>query len=153
MKPAVLIATSGGAGFIPFAPGTFGALVGFLISIGLLSLQLRFFEWNLLHALLIISSYIAGVWATVQLEKEWGHDPSRIVIDETIGFWVSILFIPMEIQYLLVAFVLFRIFDIFKPLGIRKIDKLKSSHSVMLDDVAAGILTNICIQIYLYWYG
>jgi len=153
MKLAGWIATSGGVGLIPFAPGTFGALVGFLISYGLLFFQIGNTEWNIIHTGLIVLSYFAGVWTVGELESEWGHDPSRVVIDETCGFWVSIMLVPIEIKYLIGAFILFRIFDIFKPLGIRKIDRLKSAHSVMLDDVAAGILTNICLQIYIYMYG
>jgi phosphatidylglycerophosphatase A len=144
-----IIATFFGLGYAPIAPGTIGALGGLLISILLMKSDMQNSAFQLVHIFLILISYFAGVYACKKLVSEWGHDPSRVVIDETMGFWISILFMPLEIYVLVSGFVLFRFFDILKPLGIKKIDQLKSNHSVMLDDVLAGIYANITLQIIL----
>jgi phosphatidylglycerophosphatase A len=93
-----------------------------------------------------VLSFFAGTFACKKLSGEWGHDPSKVVIDETLGFWISILFLPLNVQTLIGGFILFRFFDIVKPLGIRKIDNLNSPYAVMLDDVLAGIYANLVLQ-------
>ena len=151
---AKLVATSGGAGYIPLAPGTFGALVGLLVS---LMLHYVFtIEGSLLHFIhlgLSIIFYFAGVWACIKLKPDWGDDPSRVVMDETVGFWVSIILIPARWEYYVAAFILFRFFDIVKPLGIKKIDQKHTTHAVMLDDVVAGIYTNLFLQLIILIYA
>lgn len=84
------------------------------------------------------------------LEEEWGEDPSKVVIDETVGLWISMLFIPINTYTLILAFILFRFFDILKPLGIRKLDQLKNSWGVMLDDILAGVYANMVLQLIVY---
>ena len=152
MKIAKLIATSFGAGFIPVAPGTFGALVGLLFSYLLSLANIEYQYFQIVHIAMVIISYFLGVYACRKLENEWGQDPSKVVIDETLGFWISILFLPVNIYIFIAGFVLFRFFDILKPLGIRKIDLMHTHHSVMLDDVLAGIYANIVLQIYVFYY-
>jgi len=147
-----LVATFFGLGFIPVAPGTFGALGGFLISYLLLFFGVDVKSFHSIHLILILFSYAGGVWACKKLSSEWGLDPSRVVIDETIGFWISILFLPVDIWIFLAGFILFRFFDIIKPLGIRKIDQWHTPHSVMLDDVLAGIYANVILQIIVYFF-
>ncbi len=146
-----LAATFFGLGFLPVAPGTFGALGGFLVSYLLFILVSDFCLFYIIHTVLILTSYVGGVWACKKLRSEWGPDPSRVVIDETIGFWISILFLPLNFWLFLAGFILFRFFDILKPLGIRKIDQWHTSHSVMLDDVLAGIYANVILQIVVYF--
>lgn len=146
------VATFFGLGFIPVAPGTFGALGGFIVSYLLLVLGFDFKLFHSIHFILVLISYMAGVWACKRLSSEWGPDPSRVVIDETIGFWISILFLPVDLWVFLIGFVLFRFFDIIKPLGIRKIDQWHTPNSVMLDDVLAGIYTNVVLQVIVYFY-
>lgn len=137
---------------MPVAPGTFGALAGFLISYILSICTKDVFIFYGIHLILIVSAYILGIYACRKLEVEWGHDPSKVVIDETLGFWISILFLPVNIYVMVAALIIFRFFDILKPFGIRKIDQLKTHHSVMLDDVLAGIYTNIIIHTFVYYY-
>ncbi|MEP6611022.1 MAG: phosphatidylglycerophosphatase A [Mucilaginibacter sp.] len=72
-----------------------------------------------------------------------GKDPSRVVIDEVAGMCISLLFIPVELKYVITALVLFRFFDILKPLFIRKMEKIPSRWGIMLDDVLAGVYTNL----------
>ncbi len=144
---AKLIATFFGLGYAPFAPGTFGALGGFGISYVLIyGTILPYAQIQLLHGFLIVLTYFAGVYACKVLQPHWGNDPSRVVIDEALGFWVSFFALPFTLFYLVGALLLFRIFDIAKPFGIRRIDRWHTPHAVMLDDVAAGICANLVLQ-------
>lgn len=94
-----------------------------------------------------------GTWACAQLEEEWGHDPSRVVIDETIGIYITYLLMPFSWTNVILGFVLFRAFDIIKPLGVKTIDtKLHSPFSVMLDDILAGIYAFLTLQAILYFF-
>lgn len=90
---------------------------------------------------------LLGVWAGNVVEKDWGKDSYRVVIDEVAGMFISVLFIPLQWQWLLTGFVLFRFFDIAKPLYIRRMEAFKGGWGVMLDDVLAGIYANIILQI------
>ena len=146
-----MLATCFGLGYIPWAPGTFGTLGGLAVTLILLLLRFDPLDHHLILLFLILSSYIIGVYVSERLKEEWGHDSSRIVIDEAMGFWVSIVFLPIgNIYYMVGAFILFRFFDIAKPLGIRRLDRMTSSHGVMLDDLLAGIYANVVLQI-IYW--
>jgi phosphatidylglycerophosphatase A len=143
------IATFGGLGYIPKGPGTFGALGALIIAFGIHYIVDNDYLFQIILFSLIVSSYISGVYSARYLEKEWGHDASRIVIDEAMGMWVSMLLIPFSWVSWSAAFIFFRFFDILKPLGIRKLDNLHSSHGVMLDDLLAGIYSNISVIVIL----
>lgn len=149
-----IFATGFGAGYSPIAPGTMGALVGMLIILpkmlwGFACFHpVSFVDIDLL--VLIVVFFAIGVLATNALEKEWGHDPQKIVIDEIVGYWIALLVVPFSWNTLILAFILFRIFDIWKPLGIRKMEKLKGGWGVMMDDVLAGVYANIVLQVLLY---
>lgn len=141
-------ATALGAGYSPFAPGTAGAIVG--------CVALWLFEkYNVISTTstpilfigLITGTTVLGIIATNNLEKEWGKDPQKVVIDEVIGLWITMMFIPFTWLNLLIAFVLFRFFDIAKPLGIRKMENLGGGLGVMADDMLAGIYGNIVLLI------
>jgi phosphatidylglycerophosphatase A len=145
-----LTATALGAGYSPFAPGTMGAIVG--------CIALWLFEkYNLISTTstpilfigLILVTTVLGIIATDKLEEEWGKDPSKVVLDEVIGVWIAMMFIPFSFFNVLLAFGLFRYFDIAKPLGIRKLESLKGGLGVMADDMLAGIYSNITLQIIL----
>jgi phosphatidylglycerophosphatase A len=149
------LATFFGLGYLPKAPGTFGALGAFLISFVLVQFHFDFNSFQIINLFLIVISYFVGVVACNNLREEWGSDPSKVVIDEACGYWVTIMFVPISFANLFVGFVLFRFFDILKPLGIRKIDRMhNSSHAVMLDDVAAGLYGCIILNLinYLFEY-
>jgi phosphatidylglycerophosphatase A len=90
---------------------------------------------------------VLGVWAGNKVEPEWGKDSYRVVIDEVAGMFISVLFIPFDWKWFLAGFVLFRFFDIAKPLYIRRMEAFKGGWGVMLDDVLAGIYANIVLQI------
>ncbi len=147
-----LLTTVVGAGYSPLAPGTAGAIVG--------CAALWFFEkYNLISTTttpllfigLIVITTILGIIATDKLENEWGKDPSKVVIDEVIGMWITMMFVPFTWLNLLIGFILFRFFDIAKPLGIRKLEDLGGGIGVMADDMLAGIYANIVLQAIIYF--
>lgn len=146
-----LTATALGAGYSPFAPGTMGAIVG--------CITLWLFEkYNLISSTstpllfigLIVITTILGIIATDKLEVDWGKDPSKVVLDEVVGMWITMMFVPFSFLNVLIGFGLFRFFDIAKPLGIRKLESLKGGVGVMSDDILAGIYSNIILQITVY---
>lgn len=141
-----LIATLGVTGFLPYAPGTFGTLLSFLLII-------LFKPGDTILFVILVPLFILGITASNHAEKILGKDSGHIVIDEFCGYLISVLFIPKSIGYLLAAFILFRIFDIFKPPPIRRIEKVvPGGAGVMLDDMLAAIYTNACLQVWIYLF-
>jgi phosphatidylglycerophosphatase A len=97
----------------------------------------------LLSLIITIVTTLLGVWSSGVVEKIWGKDPSRVVIDEVAGMCISLLFIPVQLKYVITALVMFRFFDIVKPLFIRKMERFPSGWGIMMDDILAGVYTNI----------
>ncbi|MDQ3010195.1 MAG: phosphatidylglycerophosphatase A [Acidobacteriota bacterium] len=146
---AVFIATGGGAGLIPFGPGTWGSLVGLLIAYGLVS-TLGLDVVLLQNALIAVSLILAaiGIWAGTRAETIFDRkDAGQIVIDEVCGQVISFVFIAPYIVrlgsqwrwWMILGFLLFRAFDIFKPYPINRLQALTGGLGVMMDDVLAGI--------------
>ena len=94
---------------------------------------------------------ILGIWSSNVVSKIWGKDPARVVIDEVAGMCVSLLFVPVTLKYVIAALILFRFFDIVKPLYIKKMEKLPGGWGIMLDDVLAGVYANIILQAVLWF--
>ena len=138
------IATSLGVGYLPLAPGTWGSIFG--IAVLFLLQYFEILSQTLLLGMIIMFLFL-GVLVTNKLEADWGKDPSRVVIDETVGVWINVLFLPFNWIIWLCGLILFRIFDIWKPLGIRKLESIGGGWGVMLDDVAAGIVGNLVLQL------
>lgn len=147
------IATGFGSGYFPVAPGTAGAFVGVLLLWGMHKGYYAFYSDPKVFLLLFLAIgllfFFGGVVSTDHLEDEWGKDPSKVVMDEIIGLWITMLFVPVTLFNLAIAFGLFRLFDIWKPLGIRKMEELKGGLGVMMDDVLAGLYANVFLQIIL----
>lgn len=128
-------------GYIPLAPGTFGTLAAALFvwifqpSVALLLV--------LLSATLIIGVITSGITEKALRQKDSRH----IVIDEFAGYLCSVIFLPLTPFYMIAAFALFRFFDIVKPPPVGLFEKLGGGMGIMLDDVAAGLMTNILLQI------
>ncbi len=142
----IIIASGFGSGFSPFAPGTVGALVAIIIWT-VLFYVIPFNTLLIVTSLLIVLFTAAGIWSADKMESEWGKDPSKVVIDEMVGVWIALLAVPEgNIWYLLFAFLLFRFFDIFKPLGIRKMEQLDGGIGVMADDILAGIYSFLLLM-------
>lgn len=143
-----LIATSFGVGFLPLAPGTWGALMGVLLWLPLyLYASAAVAFWVTLIATVLLT--IAGIWASNVAERYWGHDPVVACVDETVGQWLALLAVVPGAPWwqIVLAFVLFRFFDIFKPLGIRATEKLPKGYGMMADDLVAGLYSAIIIFI------
>lgn len=138
LLPAI-IGSGFGAGYWPFGPGTAGSLLASLVWY-VLSGFLDDPQLKLVTLVLLCLFYVLGVWATNRLTLYWGEDPSRVVVDEMIGVWISLLAVPAgHLWYAIAAFVLFRFFDIAKPFGIRQMEAIRGGAGVMMDDVLAGI--------------
>ncbi|MEA1867643.1 MAG: phosphatidylglycerophosphatase A [Thermodesulfobacteriota bacterium] len=131
-------------GLIPFAPGTFGSLLG---------IPLHWLFSHLPISLVICSLgfvILISVWISGRAELLLGHkDPSQIVIDEVVGMAVALAGAPLKPSLIIVAFMLFRFFDIWKPFPIRYIDKsVPGGWGIVLDDVAAGIMANLAWRLW-----
>jgi phosphatidylglycerophosphatase A len=143
---AVAIATAGGAGFSPKAPGTAGSIVGVLIYLLIEGLHLGAYYP---HA--IIFFLIVGIWASSRVENLWGHDSQRIVIDEVVGqmitFGIAAGRYQLSAFHILLGFGLFRLFDIVKPFPIRYLERFKGGLGVVADDVGAGIYALVVLTL------
>lgn len=131
-----LVATVFGAGYIPVAPGTAGSMVSAALFVilrpdGVLA-------WGLCALFLAL-----GYWGSLAGRNSWGGDPSRVVIDEFAGCWIACMAVPAGwgIPGVAAAFVLFRVFDIFKPWPVSRFDGMDSAAGILLDDVAAGVMS------------
>ncbi len=144
-----LITTFFRAGYFPVAPGTAGSILALIPAIFIMVYAHYPYIW--LSVLILIFTILGVVGSTI-MERHWCKDPQQIVVDEAVGMWISILFIPFRWYLVVASFVLFRFFDIFKPLGLRKVQNLKGGYGVMADDILAGILTNVIIQIVLVMF-
>ena len=144
---SVIIASGFGTGFLPKAPGTWGtALAAIIATVALLFVSGKHTTIIALLALVICTVGYASIFA---LPKSWSHDDPRIVIDEIAGLFVALLFVPLNFLTIVMAFILFRIFDIAKPFGIKKIDRSDARWSIMVDDILAGVYANIVLRTFL----
>jgi phosphatidylglycerophosphatase A len=150
VSKAVILFIAEGAysGKSPFAPGTAGTLVGVLLYLaaknaGLLSYSILTF------LVCIIGTWTAGR-AEVLLAK---RDSPSIVIDEIAGFLISMFLVPVGWGYVVAGFFLFRLFDIIKPWPLFDLQDVHGGLGVMLDDMGAGVYTNILLQLAAYFIG
>lgn len=139
------------SGFLPAAPGTWASLFC-LVPVYLVALYSGIWGLAALLALACLITFIT----TPEFELKFGKDPSPMVTDEVAGQTLAFLFIPFsgtgqDIILLILGFILFRIFDIFKPLGINSVQQLKGAPGILLDDLIAGLYAYICL-IFLILY-
>ncbi len=139
--PAIWIATAGGAGYFPVAPGTAGSLVGVAIVVGLGRLPLRGIASIAVLAAASLVLFAAGVWAAGEAEEFFGRtDPGKVVMDEVVGQMLTFLLIPHATwKWLIGGFLLFRAFDIVKPFPARQAERIPRGWGIMVDDVIAGL--------------
>jgi len=143
----LLLATAGGVGYAPVAPGTVASLLALLIL-----WALPFSSLGLTFALLVVVG--VGGWAAGRAERLLGSkDPGPVVIDEIAGMFLSVLALPRSLWFLLVAFLLFRFLDIVKPFPIRQSQALSGGLGVMLDDLIAGVYTLVLLWGFLALWG
>ncbi|WP_347156852.1 phosphatidylglycerophosphatase A family protein [Pontibacter chitinilyticus] len=144
-----LVSTSLGIGYIGKGGGTVAAVATCLC--WYLAQQAgadRLVIWYPSVTLLLT---VLGIWSAGKVEPLWGKDDKKVVIDEVAGMCISLLFIPVTLPSVLLGLALFRFFDIVKPLYIRRLEKVGGGWGVMLDDVVAGIYSNLILQLLLHF--
>ncbi len=154
MRPSHLVATFGGVGDLPSAPGTWGSLAALPVA---WLLHVTGGPWLMIGAIAVV--FAAGVWATSrEVEATGDHDPSHVVIDEVAGQWVALLPVLIGAERVgadvlalwpgwIVAFVGFRAFDILKPGPVGWADRRGDTMGVMLDDVIAGVFAALLVVV------
>jgi phosphatidylglycerophosphatase A len=147
VKGLVRVLASGlGTGFSPLAPGTAGSLLAALLY-WLIAIR----SWWLYLSVLVVGMFL-GVYVSGQAELLWGHDAGRIVIDEVVGMWVTMAFLPRSFLLLASGFFLFRGLDIWKPFPIRRSQRFPGGWGVMTDDLIAGVYANLLLQLGWFLY-
>lgn len=136
-----IIVTSFYIGKLPIAPGTWASAIATIVWLNLFDDSNSY----LLPFLSIILLIIGIFFSYLSLKQSNDHDPSYIVIDEWVGQWIALSFLPVSLSYGLIALALFRFFDISKVGPVGYFEKLPGAIGVMLDDVVAGILTMVII--------
>jgi phosphatidylglycerophosphatase A len=140
-----ITSTSLGIGYIGKGAGTAAAVVTCLV-------------WYAAHPdghnfipALIVTLLISalGIWSGNVVEAIWGKDHNRVVIDEVAGMCIALLWVPVTPLNILMGLILFRFFDILKPLFIRRLEDLPGGWGVMFDDILAGVYANIVLQVIL----
>jgi phosphatidylglycerophosphatase A len=148
-RVAIAIATGLGVGFAPVAPATVASFV-----VGLLLVPAIGHVSTLAWGLAVLALLPIAVWSSGEAEKSLGTDAKPIVIDEVVGMLVGGFGVAMGSRPLVslgLLFVLFRVFDIWKPLGIHRSQKLPGGWGVVVDDVLAGALTNVVLRVLVRW--
>ena len=167
MKIKEFLFTAFYAGYSPVAPGTMGALVAMMIYIaenlvfssighdifppafGGREQQLHIFNFIFLLIIIYPSIKLAD-----SAEKFYNtKDPQQVVIDEVLGYWTGVLFIPFSFSYAIIAFILFRFFDITKPFPARYFESLHGGFGIIMDDIIAGIYTLVCMHAMISFLG
>ena len=144
---ALVIATSLGVGYAPFAPGTFGSAAGLVL-------------WALLppsvavQAITIVVLFAAGSWSGTIAERHFGRtDPGQVVLDEVMGMLITLFLIPVNWPGALVAFLLFRVADIVKPFPANRLERLHGGIGVMADDGMAAVYANLALRAAVWLTG
>lgn len=153
----VFLTTGFYSGFLPKAPGTWGALAAtilWLIGYALIG----YWPLQVVTVVCIVLFTLFSIRPINRIEQFWGHDPKRVVIDEVVGVWICLLGVPDTANvmrfwiYVVLAFALFRLFDILKPFGIRKAEALPGGWGVMMDDILAGFFGLIVMNLLRWIY-
>ena len=142
------LVTFGYIGKIKYFPGTIGSFAGLLAGAVIIKLT----NYNVFMSCFFILTFISIFAVDEYLKTSKSLDPQEVVIDEILGQWIAIAFIPFNFKSFLLAFVLFRFFDISKLFPINKIEKIKGYFGVIGDDLYAGFITAIII-LSLTYYG
>jgi phosphatidylglycerophosphatase A len=135
-----LLASGAFVGFSPVAPGTAGSLLA-------VALFLFFFPTDPAGVLLVLAVTIpASIWLAGKAEVAFGaKDASPIVVDEIVGQWLALVFLPRTAFFIVAAFLLFRALDIWKPW--RELERIPGGFGVVVDDLVAGVVANLCLQV------
>jgi phosphatidylglycerophosphatase A len=138
---STVIATGFGSGYSPFAPGTAGSAVGLLLFWPLHQLPVT------AQVAAVVVLFFVGVAASTRVARGVGiEDPGIVVVDEVVGMWTSLLFLPLTPVTALAGFLLFRVMDVFKPYPARQFESLPGGWGIMTDDLMAGIYANLLLR-------
>ncbi|HEY8185732.1 MAG TPA: phosphatidylglycerophosphatase A [Pyrinomonadaceae bacterium] len=171
---ALAIATCG-VGYLPLAPGTWGSLVGIGLYLLARAVTMKVFfgvanphNFNLLHVyygvialelVIVLAIALVGTWAASRTERLSGKkDPSKVVIDEVVGQFIALIPVPFVLGAAwwsaILAFILFRFFDIVKPYPARRLESLESGLGIMADDIVAGVYAGIgvALVVVISWF-
>ncbi|MGN0921651.1 MAG: phosphatidylglycerophosphatase A [Cellvibrio sp.] len=148
-QPHLLVAFGFGSGLAKKAPGTFGTLAAIPFFMALQDLS-----WPLYISWLVVT-FVLGVWWCERASQTLGvHDHGGIVWDEFVGYWITMFMAPKGWLWIVLGFVLFRLFDILKPWPIGWVDrKVSGGFGIMIDDVIAGIFAAVVLQIIVMCVG
>ena len=135
------------SGYIKTASGTWGSLAGLIIYL------IPGFENPSLMILMISLFILIGVPIATKFELIYGNDPKECTIDEIVGMWITLLFLPKKIWWIILAFLIWRVLDIIKPYPARKLENVKGGWGVMLDDIMAGIYSFVLVQLTIYVFN
>lgn len=142
----LLLATGFYLGRIPYAPGTAGSLAALLAF-----LPLRHYPWTV-HLTILTLLFAVGTYAAHRAAQLLAaHDPSVVVIDEIVGCLVALFQVAPLFTPLLLAFALYRLFDIWKPFPVGWVERLPGGWGIMLDDLVAAIYANLSVRLLLWW--
>lgn len=148
-NPTYFLAFGFGSGLMPIAPGTWGTIAAIPLYLLISSCPL------ICYLFLTFIVFLIGVKLSDDVSKELGiHDFSGIVIDEIAGFLLTMTAVPVNALWIVIGFLLFRLFDIWKPQPIRMIDKkVKGGLGIMLDDILAAVPAWIILQLLILGFG
>jgi phosphatidylglycerophosphatase A len=136
-----LIATGIYSGYSPLWPGTAGSIPAWLIAFFIVKGN------GAILGVVIVVTFILAVWSSGKMEPVLGHDARKIVIDEWVGMFLTLLFVPYSLVNYVIAFFAFRAFDVVKIPPARQSERLPGGWGVTMDDVVAGIQANVVTQV------
>lgn len=142
------IATLGPVGYLP-APGTWASLIALL---GIYLLHALNVSWVIYCAITVALGFLGFCVVKISQQYFKHHDPGEIVIDEVLGCFIAFLFVPLDWYTALIGFALFRFFDITKIFGIRWLERQGGVSGVLLDDIGAGLLSNLIVHGFLWFF-
>jgi phosphatidylglycerophosphatase A len=142
-KLGLFLATCGFVGHVPVAPGTAGSVVGVA-----LFYVLRAFGTPLAEVTAILILFAAGVWAAGVAERHWERtDPGPVVIDEVVGMLITLCWLPLTGLGVFVGFLVFRVFDVWKPWPAARFESLHGGLGVMADDAMSGVYGQVLMRL------
>ena len=147
MNLSVIISTLFGVGYFPKIPGTTGTLLAAFVYFLLPGNFFGSLKNNLIFLTCVLILSLISVVFISKAEKELGHDDNKIILDEFLGYFIAVLFLPKTLVIAVIAFILFRFFDMFKPEPVNIVQKLPAGWGVMADDIMAGVYSNISLQL------
>ena len=131
-------------GYIPLASGTFGSLAGLILYC------IPGFEIPLVMFSAIFLFAVIGIYVGNKFDRIYGKDPAECTIDEIVGMWITLLYLPKTIWISILAFIVWRALDVIKPFPARKLEKLQGGLGIMIDDIVAGIYSLGIVHLILF---